>query len=219
MNIKIAFSAVLASILSACYPNQGNTIEDLDLVLTYHNETTDFKNYSTYIVADTVVYINESKDKKLNLELEQTLITKVDNQMMANGWVKESNPGSNPSDVAVLISVLEIENFSITTGWWDYWGSWGGWGYYPPYGAGGYYPQYPGYCCYASIYEYTTGTVLIEMIDPNNGANENDFDADPIPILWLGILDGLAEGSRVNIASRIEEGVDIMFEKSPYLKK
>jgi len=57
------------------------------------------------------------------------------------------------------------------------------------------------------------------MVDPNNPTNENDFNPDPIPILWLGMIDGLAEGSRQNVKARINSGIDIMFEESPYLKK
>ena len=219
MNFKLIGGALIISLITACYPNQGSTIEELDLVVTYHNEVVDFSNYSTYIVADTVVYINDNKEKTLAVDAQQALIDKVDHQMMAYGWTKESDPVTNGSDVAVLISVIETENFNIATGWWDYWGPWSGWGYYPGYGPGGYYPGYPGYCCYTSVYEYTTGTVFIEIVDPNSGVDENDFDADPIPILWLGIIDGLAEGSRQNVKARIDDGVDIMFEESPYLKK
>ena len=89
--------------------------------------------------------------------------------------------------------------------------------YYPGYGYPGYgYPGwgYPGwgYPSYGtSYYSYTTGTVMMNMLDVKNYA----FDDSAPVIMWTGGLNGiLSSGSS---ASRITRDINQAFGQSPYL--
>ena len=89
----------------------------------------------------------------------------------------------------------------------DFYTAYGG---YPPYygpgwGWGGYYPIY--------VQSYSKGTVLINMIDPDAIDNINK----EVPRVWIGVLNGLAQGSVSSVAERIAKGIDKAFDQSPYL--
>ena len=114
------------------------------------------------------------------------------------------------------MTVLENVTTNIVGGGWG-WGGWYGWGGWWGYPGGGYYPGYPGYCCYTSIYQYTTGSLIIEMLDVKNA--EDEGDKVRIPVAWHGGLNGYAEGSARNRQARVERSMDQMFKDSPYLDK
>jgi hypothetical protein len=91
--------------------------------------------------------------------------------------------------------------------WWNYWG-----GYYDPFYPGygfGWNPYYPRLFAYS----YTTGSVIIEMLDPNNP----NMNQRQIPSVWAASLSGLLSGSPVNLQNRIINGADQAFKQSPYL--
>ncbi len=48
------FSALL---LSGCYPDGPDYVEELDVVLTYHNDTYEFGTKTTYSMPDRIVKI------------------------------------------------------------------------------------------------------------------------------------------------------------------
>ena len=84
--------------------------------------------------------------------------------------------------------------------WYDYWYWW--WG--------GYYPGWP---YYPPVYysSYTTGTLLMNLIDPDElGSNGN-------PILqWSGAINGILTKSYN--ATRVNNLIDKVFTISPYLE-
>ena len=208
--------------LNSCIPGGPDYADEVDLTIAIENTAIDYSDYQTYVLADTIVYIADGEQEELSKERERLIKSNIRSELNRYGWTEETDPQNNGSDVLVAVSILENTSVDIVNGaWWGYWGGWGGWGYYPPYPGGGYYPAYPGYpgyCCYTDIYAYTTGTLIIEMVDPNN-AEDIEGEIDRIPIVWAGALNGLLEGSDRNIDSRIQNGIKQIFEKSPYLNK
>ena len=85
-------------------------------------------------------------------------------------------------------------------GWW--WGS-----YYPGYPGYGWY--YPGY---AVPYEYTTGTLLIGMFDPDKADAANKR----LGAVWLAAVNGLL-GEGGNPQTRINTTINQAFVQSSYL--
>jgi len=80
-----------------------------------------------------------------------------------------------------------------------------GWGYGPGWGGG--YPYVP------VVTSYTTGTLIIDMIDPNNPNTSEEI----IPIIWSAFLNGLVTGSEASIQTRVTNGINQAFDQSPYL--
>lgn len=221
--VRKALFLLLPFLISACYPDGAEYVDELDLVITVENPDANYSALSTYVIPDTIMFISNNENARLDEEVEQQILQQVNNRFQQNGWVASNAPASNGSDVLIAVSLLENVNLNIITGgWWNYWGGWPGWGYYPPFPPGGYYPGYPGYpgfCCYSGIYSYTTGTLIIEMVDPNEIPDETGSEPEPIPLLWAGAINGLLEGSDANLSSRLSRGLDQMFIDSPYLIK
>ena len=197
-------------VLAGCYPKGAEYIEELDLVYTNFYNQFDFKAQSTYAIPDSVVIITgdaisdpdgNGRPEYMSAASAKVILDQVNNNMTANGW-KRVNKFSNP-DVALLVSSMTTTNIYYYYDWW-YWDWWYG-GYY-----GWYYP-----CCYYPPYVtgYRSGSVLVQMIAPKGVAS-----GDNMPIVWTALLNGLAEGSSADIASRVQKGIDQAFAQSPYLK-
>ncbi|MBD8489378.1 DUF4136 domain-containing protein [Echinicola sp. CAU 1574] len=219
---KLKTNILVASIFMAmgCTPNGAEFVDELDLVLTVEDPDVNYDDYETYYMPDSIVLISNDNNSKLDKVTEQLILVKIDEHFQQMGWEKRVNAETDGSDVVLLVSVIDLVNFQIV-GWWDYWGWWPGWGWYGPvYPPGGWYPGYPGGCCYfGGVYSYREGTLIIEMVDPNNATANSDSEPDPLPILWAGGLNGLLEGSQSNLNNRIDRGLDQIFTDSPYLNK
>ncbi len=55
-----AFPALAGALLavSSCYPGEVTSVQQLDIVVTVHDETVDFTSYTTYALLDSVVHID-----------------------------------------------------------------------------------------------------------------------------------------------------------------
>jgi hypothetical protein len=116
--------------------------------------------------------------------------------MEALGWQKVAI-GASPD---LLLEPAEMET---TTVWYyyDYWYWW----------YGGYYPYYPYYPPVAYGGSYTTGTLLMILVDPSVvGGNGNPVNQ------WTGVINGIL-ASKYDPA-RVNPLIDKAFEQSPYLK-
>jgi len=207
---------ILAITVWGCAPSGAEFIDELDLVFTARTNDVEFNDFRTFVIPDTIVFISNDEDRELDNQREQEILDEINATFINSGWVQESDPDTNGSDVLILVSVLDNVNVALG-GWWGYWGWWPGWGYYPPYPPGGWYPGYP-WCCYTSVYSWRTGSLLIEMVDPNNPQEGQDGEVI-LPVLWKGGINGLLEGSREGVVRRTSEGIDQMFIDSPYLIK
>jgi hypothetical protein len=196
---SIAVLATLIILLTGCYPQGPEYVEDLDVVLTNYQDEYDFSTRQTYALPDRIVKItgNLIDDGDLEFMPDVTaglILTQIDENMSNLGWEKvgiDENPD-------VLITAASWESTTIVY-YYDYWYWWYG-GYYP--GWGYYYP---------SISSYTTGTLLMNMIDPEVvGANGN-----PV-VQWTGAINGLLTWSYD--ANRVNGAINRAFDQSPYLK-
>jgi len=105
------------------------------------------------------------------------------------------------TDILVINAIAVNVNVSVWT-WWP--------GYYPPYWGccyGG-YPWWP----VSGATAWKSGTVVTLMKDR---AEETVNDDDGM--VWVGGMNGLAEGSSDVARSRIVGGIDQAFTQSPYL--
>jgi len=204
----------IGSLFISCYPDGPEYTSDYDLVGSVYDPECVFDDAITFVMPDSVVFVQDENDTReyLTDEQEQIILDEVRSNFVAMGWVDSTFTADTMPDVVITITGIA----SKTQGaWWYYWG-WYGWGgYYPGWG-GGYYPGYPWYPGggYPVYYEYTTGSLVLEMIDWVNA----DPDAEYPPIVWAGALNGLVNRVPVNI-DKVLDGVHKIFELSPYLDK
>lgn len=178
------------------------------LVYTDYDTTENFGEFETYYLPDSILLITSSKTPSYwKDEQAQLLLSTVVSNMNNYGYVRVADKES--ADLGLQLSYIEstyyFTNYSNPYWWWDYPGYWypGYWGGY--WGGGWYYP-------YAVTYNYTTGSMLMEMI-------KLDTTAKKLPIIWDAYMSGLLYSSnRLNVqltASAIEQA----FEQSTYLQK
>ena len=60
---------------------------------------------------------------------------------------------------------------------------------------------------------YTTGTLLVDMIDPSTF----DIGSNQVESIWVAAVNGLVEGS--GIQNRLISSINQCFSQSPYLGK
>ncbi len=199
LSIVTVFSALL---LWGCYPNGPDYVEELDVVITYHVDEYDFNSQATYAMPDKIVKVTgdlpDGEDPEFMPDATASKILKdIADNMAALGYTRVAQT-ANPD-----LYLLPASWQTTTVYWWyDYWywwygGYWGG--YYPPY-----YPP-------VSVSSYTTGTLMMNLID-KDVVNAN---GDPI-IQWSGAINGLLTGAYN--ASRVTTAINKAFDQSQYLK-
>jgi hypothetical protein len=186
--------------LWGCYPDGPTYTEDLDVVLTHHNPDYDFAAKNTYAMPDKIVKITGSViegdlPEYIKDVYAQQILTRIAANMESLGYTRVPVDAS-PS---LLLTVASWETTTITY-YYDYWYWWWG-GYYP------YYPYYPP----VYGYSYTTGTLLMNIMDPQlTGTNDNPIQQ------WTGALNGIMNDVYDN--ARVSKLIDQAFDQSPYLK-
>jgi hypothetical protein len=204
MNRKIySLSTVaLLTVLFGCYPGGATYVDEYDITYTNYDNTYNFKSKTTYSLPDKVVKItgNPGDPPEYVKDIYGfPILAQIDANMQAFGWT-EVDVNSNP-DVQLLPAAWE----STTIIYGGYWGAYWCW-WYPYYcgGGGWYYPYYP-------VSSYSTGTLVMEMVDPN-AASTDDTDR----VVWTGAINGLLVGAYD--ANRVNNAINQAFYQSPYLK-
>ena len=195
----------------ACAPTvEDVTYEDLDVNVSFKQDDADFQQYNTYAVADSVHIITGDENNLDSFALEavdEVILEEIRNQMDGYGYT-EAPKGTTP-DVALIVARLVVDHTGggFTPGY-----CYPGWGWgWPGYGW-----CYPGY---GYTYNYSTGTIMIDMLDIKNfGGNIGDDDHPVAP--WRYIANGyLKSTSIVFDERRVRENVARGFEQSTYLAK
>ena len=195
--------AILSGLfLWGCYPDGPEYTEDLDIVLTHHNPDYNFSSKSTYAMPDRIVKITGNLEEGESPELipeeiSDQVLSWIASNMESLGWERVATDASPD----IILTPVEWESTTIYY-YYDYWYWY--WGGYYPYWGWGYPPVYYGG-------SYTTGTLMMTMMDPTDvGGNGNPIHE------WTGILNGLLY-DRFD-ANRVKTLIDKAFDQSPYLK-
>lgn len=186
-------------ILWGCYPQGPEYAEDLDIVLTSHNKEFNYAGKTTYAMPDKIVKITgkviDEGGTPEYIQNSKRILDMIEANMTTYGWTKV-DVDADP-DLLLLPAAWETTTIYY---WYDYWYWWYG-GYW-----GWYYPYYPP----VSYSSYSTGTLLMSIVDPN------EVSTDEFPIkVWTGVINGLLTGSYNE--TRIREAIDKAFAISPYL--
>jgi hypothetical protein len=168
-----------------------------------------FQNILTYAMPDTVIQIYPDTDDADPPELtrlyDDFILGEVAAHLESRGYQRVTADIANPPDVLVLVTATAR---TFTGAVW-YPGYWYGW-YWPPY-----YPCY--YCGYPAggywdVYQWDQGTVQIAMADPAAPTDST------IQLLWMGAVTGVLS-SVSSTQSRLEVGINRVFDLSPYLRR
>ncbi len=205
-------------LILSCYPGGSSTVEDLDIVGTSYDKEFDFSAATSFSLPDTIIHIvADSEEDSLGRDYDDLIIGRVRDQMISNGYKEEPLDTLNPADVVLLISAMSTTNSGVyfdPAWWWGSWGWWPGWGGYPgaPVWGPGWGMGFPvGFPVYIN---YSTGTLFITMIDPEN----TNIDEKTIAVTWLAALNTLLQRGGQNTEQRITDNIDQAFKQSPYLK-
>ena len=140
---------------STADPDMGK-LDDNYLVYTNYDKQANFKDFSTFYLADKILVISDSKEPEY-LEgegAEQILAAYTDN-MIARGYAAATNKESADLGIQVsyIASTYYFTSYSQPEWWWGYPGYWGPnyWG--GNWGGGWYYP-------YAVTYSYSTNSFI-----------------------------------------------------------
>jgi len=198
---SLAALLLIPLFLSSCYPDYGMSTSDYDIVLTRYNESTDFQSFNTFAMPDSVFHlIPEDADDDISRKYDAQILAKVVSNMQSMGYTRVDTDNLTDQTIAVIVNAT-----SSTYSGYSYYPGWG-WGY----PGCGYYPGW------AVPYQYTTGSVIIEMYD---GSKIEDENIEVAPLIWLSGINGLTSGSSgTATSSRINNSLDQAFKQSPYLK-
>ena len=192
--------AALMLLLLGCYPGQPEFVDEYDIVYTNYSPDFDFSEDYSYSLPDGVLVLDDDRGPDdppefVDPTFGDPILDGIRQNLNALGWT-EVDEEDDP-DLVILPSAFDTDFlYFYNPGYWCW--------YYPCWGWG--YPGYsPGY-----VTGYTTGTVLMQMTDPNGVVN------DEVPVVWLGAINGLLQGSDANIISRINSNVDQAFAQPPF---
>ena len=199
--------ACLAVVTVACYPGRSvdNTSEFVS-VTTLYDQAAPFEAVKKYALPDTVLYVPKKENEEVPAATQTAILSAIRTNLNALGWTEVTNARATPVDVYVVAAVTS----TTYVGWvYDYWGYWGWYPYWPlSYGpsTNWYYPPY----WYA--YSYTTGTVVLGMIDGRPAAS----NGQRAPLVWSAGVNGVLDDAATNI-TLATAGINQAFQQSPYL--
>jgi hypothetical protein len=196
----VALAICAAAVLVTCYPSPDLGPGDYDTVITMRTEGAEFGGFRTYAVPDTV--ISRPDSGAVSDQLTDLIVGDIHRNMQKLGYDEETDPETSPPDVVVVAGAITRDQYGAWLGypWFGWWGWYGG-------GAIG----YPGSHW---VYQYTQGTVTMDMFDFANF----DPDSDANPVLWSAAVSGPLQQNVQNQTQRVTDGIDRAFEQSPYLK-
>jgi hypothetical protein len=207
----MTWSIISAIVLYSCTPDSPDYISDYDIVYTNNDKSFDFTPIQTYFMPDSVVHIVES-GTTANHTFDAQILSTLKSNLDQLGWTRVAENGSSRADVIVLPTASRTAYASCASYcWYCYWGWYPGWGYYPPGWGAGWGWGYPSDIVCTS---YNTGTVFVSITDPMHASVADST----LPVRWVGIMNGLLEGTDADVNNRITKSINQMFIQSPYLK-
>ncbi len=186
--------------LWGCYLEGPEYTEELDLVLSNYDNEYDFAAKGTYSIPDKIVKVTgdaTAPPEYIKDLYGVPILAEINAQMNALGWTKV-DVNSNP-DIQLMPAA-----WTTTTIVGGYWGGYYCW-WYPYYCGGGWY--YP----YTPVSSYSTGTLLMTMVDPSKESTDGS-----VRVVWTSAMNGLLSGTYE--IDRVKSGIDQAFKQSPYLK-
>ena len=187
-------------------PDMGK-LDNNYLVYTNYDKKTDFKQFTSFYVADQILVINDKNEPEyLEGPAAKAILDAYTSNMEARGYQMATS--KETADLGIQVSYIKSTYYFTSYGqpewWWgypgywgsSYWGNWSGW-YYP----------------YSVTYSYSTNSFITEMVNlqADQGTNKK------LPVVWTNYLTGFETGSTSVNQSLAVKAVNQSFAQSPYL--
>ncbi len=204
-SVRVALLIVgLLPILGGCYPYDRESTSDYDVIATTFDPNVVFANLSTYAMPDEIVEVTDpdtppDQADRINATVESAILGAIATNMQALGYTRVANnpDGTAPAGVDVQITPFAVQSTWVGGSCYPYYYDW----YYSGYG-----------WCYPVYYSYTTGSVIVPMIDPDPLLPPN---SEP---LWIAGINGITGTDTPSAtASRARNAINAAFNQSPYL--
>ncbi|GAB4041821.1 DUF4136 domain-containing protein [Spirosoma jeollabukense] len=204
----VVLALVIGGGLTACQDKAINDLspEDSKVYITNYDRTTNFSQYKTFSLPDSVVIESNDGYRPSLGSLESRFVTNVANAMTSRGFQRVS--AGQPADLGV--AVIRVTNLYTGVGvdpysyYGSYWG--GGLG-----GFGGYYPYYPSYYTYQVSDEYWR----VQIVDLKNRVTTGTgTNPQPLNVLY----DATIHGSDITDVQGVDTAITAIFNQSPYLR-
>ena len=199
--LKVLSLTAIVFLLTQCYPEGPEYIDELDLVYSNYDPGTNFASKQTYAIPDKIMKIDDDliaggDPNFVKDTYAKPMLDKIKQNMSNNGWQLVSKDAS-PDVLLAPVAYELTTTYYYGGGYWDWWyGGWYGW-YYP----------------YPVTSSYTTGSLVVTMLDPNNESADGKMRA-----VWSFVVNGLLEGTTTEFNARFTKGINQAFIQSPYLK-
>ena len=192
------------------YPSDTDLLSEKDVVLTLYDVNTNFNNYHTFSIVDSIGIIKDDDTvvKRISNDTTTAVLNEITQNMVQHGFL-QVNKDSTPD---LAINVVAIRTLNVVGEFYPgYW--WGYPGYFPPdywyptyWDWWYYYPWYPVY-----YYTYQTGTLVIDIVDLKNP----EPTTQKLKIVFNTYIRGILAGTHT--IGQILTDIDQAFKQTPQL--
>lgn len=202
--------ALLGTALISCQkdPSTSDLHKDY-LVYTAYDAGTDFADFGTYYIPDSILLIGNSNMTEYWKDADaQQIVNTVVTNMDERNFVRTDDK----MDANLGIQLSYVKRVTYFVGYdYPYW-----WWYYPYYWTPGYWGDWLGWHYpYQVYYGYTAGSLLVEMVN----LDADQESGKKLPIVWDSFIGGLLTSNAEVNQQRTLDAVNQAFEQSPYLIK
>ncbi len=203
--------AVAALFLVSCEFEPGlQTDGDYDVVITLYGIHADFASVHTYLMPDSVVHFEGPGQPggPLSRDYDDLILERVEYNLQAAGYRKETAPEANDPDIIVMVSAASSEWQAANYPWPPRWGWWRQW----PGAEEDWYFQ-SSYYSRGRVYSFSAGTLFIDMGDVRDPGEGDDI----MNGIWTAAMNGALSDESPGRAQRLVDFIDRAFSQSPYL--
>jgi hypothetical protein len=202
--ISLILLLIIPVVFGACYYDYGMSVSDYDVVATFYDKNYSFATQKTFSIAPNIGHIvEEGEIDTTKKTYDDFVIEQIRSNMKIRGYQEIKDPTVTEPDFLIVCLAAEVDNYVAYQSypWWGWGGYYGGyWGYYP------WYPS-------TTVYSYTSGSLIINLLDPKLA---DDTDKQ-LPVVWVAGVNGLLDDTSINIRKRLSSEISQAFEQSPYL--
>ena len=135
----LLLTGLFAQFMVSCYPEGADKIQDYDVAMTNYDKNANFGAFTTFAIADTIVYFSDDKQATLSHQFDEQIVKLVTKNFENRGYTLVDTT-ENPSFVVTISAFSNVNYAYYIDNWYNnwswYWGWWGG-----PFSP--YYPWYP----------------------------------------------------------------------------
>lgn len=209
----LATAVTLAALVGAAACDDVET-DDLTnplqaTVVTFNDPAFAFGAQRTFSLPDTVLHLTPLNGVPLAVsrEHDDAILASIRDNMIARGYVENTNPGSVRSDLILLAGVTASEQYAAWQSypWFSVWGFFPGWSFEQFSNAWG--VTYPW-----TEASYTRGTIVVDMI----ATRSVQPLSQRVSSVWAGAATAALTGAVSD--AQIDAAIDEMFAQSQYLR-